>query len=145
MMRRFIVRELIIRSIPHHLPMRTDRKDEQAGGIPSTVASEFSDDPFSQTFCPAGMKAEGKGNDQREAVQHVHPVPVRLADTTFRFAGIQDAALVHGLYRRPEREGNHAEQFHQFRFIHPDGCCGNIRHVKCAVFVQSDNVTFHDS
>ena len=85
--------------------MRTDRKDEQAGGIPSTVASEFSDDPFSQTFCPAGMKAEGKGNDQREAVQHVHPVPVRLADTTFRFAGIQDAALVHGLYRRPEREG----------------------------------------
>lgn len=48
--------------------MRTDRKDEQAGGIPSTVASEFSDDPFSQTFCPAGMKAEGKGNDQREAV-----------------------------------------------------------------------------
>ena len=73
MMRRFIVRELIIRSIPHHLPMRTDRKDEQAGGIPPAVAGEFSDDLFAQSLCPVGVKAESKGNDHREAVQHVQP------------------------------------------------------------------------
>ena len=122
----------------------TDRKDEQTGGIPSTMASEFSDDLFTQPLCSIGVKTESKGNDHRKAVQHVHSVAVRLTDTLFCFAGIQDAVLVHGFYRRTERGGNHAEQFHQFRFIHPDGCPGHFRHMKYAVFIQSDNVTFHD-
>ena len=144
MLRRFILLGWKIQSIPHHLPMRTDREDEQAGGIPSTVTNEFSEDLFTQSLCPAGMKTESKGNDHREAVQHVCPVPVRLADTPFRFDGIQDAALVHGLYRRPERGSDHAKQLQQFRFIHPDGCCGNIRYVERTVLIQGDNVTFHD-
>ena len=124
--------------------MRTDRKDEQVGGIPSTMASEFSDDLFTQPLCSIGVKTESKGNDQREAVQDVCPVAVRLTDTPFCLAGIQDAAFVHSLYRCTKRGGNHAEQFHQFRFIHPDGCPGYFRHMKYTVFVQSDNETFHD-
>lgn len=124
--------------------MRADREDEQAGGIPPTAASELSDDLFTQSLCSMGVKTESKGNDHRETVQHVHPVAVRLTDTTFCLARIQNTAFVHGLYCCTERWGNHAEQFHQFWFIHPDSCPGYFRHMKYAVFVQGDNVTFHD-
>ena len=91
--------------------MRAERKDKQAGRIPSAVAGEFPDDLFTQPLCPAGVKTESKGNDHREAIQHVHSVAVRPADTLFCLAGIQDTAFVHGPYRRPERGGDHTEQF----------------------------------